>query len=215
MVNLPGSAKCVQGDLFPALVEDTDQSGLPAHPDLPPDILRGHRVISPLDLNVTVPVDTARRLFKDREQAGGQRQQFGPLHLVEHFDDLLPGRAVNARVGHRPFPIRQEQVLLRQTGERPPLECVVLAILDTGFDFSFVAGHGRPGGHYHRAIVPTKLLHLRVDVWIIPIRPRDRGPKLSMTVVLGNPAEVAETVLQATDEALRGLPPHHFAIALA
>ena len=28
--------QCVQGDLFPALVENTDQSGLPAHPDLPP-----------------------------------------------------------------------------------------------------------------------------------------------------------------------------------
>jgi hypothetical protein len=25
----------VQGDLFPALVEDTDLFGLPAHPDLP------------------------------------------------------------------------------------------------------------------------------------------------------------------------------------
>lgn len=27
--------QCVQGDLFPALVEDTDLFGLPAHPDLP------------------------------------------------------------------------------------------------------------------------------------------------------------------------------------
>jgi hypothetical protein len=61
-----------------------------------------------LDLNVTVPVDTARRFFKDRKQTGRQRQQFGSLHFVEHLDDLLPGCAVNARVGYRPFPIRQE-----------------------------------------------------------------------------------------------------------
>ncbi len=94
----------VQRDLFPALVENTDQSGLPAHPDLPPNILRGHRIIGPLDLNVTVPVNAARRFFKDRKQAGGQRQQFGPLHLVEHLDDLLPGGAVNARVGHASVP---------------------------------------------------------------------------------------------------------------
>ena len=66
----------MQGDLFPALVEDPDQFGLPAHPDLPPDILRGHGVISLLHLNVTVAVDTTGRFFKDREQAGGQRQQF-------------------------------------------------------------------------------------------------------------------------------------------
>ena len=31
----------------------------------------------------------------------------------------------------------------------------------------------------------------------------------------GDPAEVAETVLQATEEALRGLPPHHLAVTLA
>ena len=37
--------------------------------------------------------------------------QLGSLHFVEHFDDLLPGRAVDARVGHSAFPIRQEQVL--------------------------------------------------------------------------------------------------------
>jgi hypothetical protein len=29
-----------------------------------------------LDLHVTVPVNTARRLFKDREQTGRQGQQF-------------------------------------------------------------------------------------------------------------------------------------------
>jgi hypothetical protein len=63
--------------------------------------------------------------------------------------------------------------------------------------------------------VPTKLLHLGVDLGIIPICPRDCDPKIIDDQGSRNPAEVAETVLQATDEALRGLPPHHFAIALA
>jgi len=38
----------MDGDDFPALVEHPHQSGLPARPDLPPDILRRHRVIRPL-----------------------------------------------------------------------------------------------------------------------------------------------------------------------
>jgi hypothetical protein len=78
----------------------------------------------------------------------------------------------------------------RQAGDR-----VVLAILDAGFDFSFVAGHGRPGGHNHRTVDPAKLRHLRVDLWIIPIRLRDRCPQIIDHRGLGNPAQGGKSPL--------------------
>jgi len=42
---LPRFGQRMDGDDFPALVEHPHQPGLPTCPDLPPDILRRHRII--------------------------------------------------------------------------------------------------------------------------------------------------------------------------
>lgn len=57
----------MDGDDFPALVEHPHQPGLPACLDLPPDILRQHRVIQPLQLDVAIPMHRARGFFKRRK----------------------------------------------------------------------------------------------------------------------------------------------------
>ena len=205
----------MNGDDFPALVEHPDQPGLPAHPDLPADILRRHGIISPLQLNVTIPMHRAGRFFKHREQTRRQRQQFGAFHFVEHLADLLPGGAMNARVRHAAFPLRKKQVLRRQTRKAPALERVVLAILDPGLDLAFVARHRRSGRQHHRAVVAAELLHLRVEFGIIPVGPRDGRPQVVDDQRAGNPAEVTKRIFQTPDEALGRLPPDHFAVALA
>ena len=57
----------MNGDDFPALVEHPHQPGLPACPDRAADILRGHRIIRPLQLDVAIPMHRARGFFKRRE----------------------------------------------------------------------------------------------------------------------------------------------------
>ena len=42
---LAGFSQRMDGDDFPALVEHAEQPGFPARPDLPADILRGHRIV--------------------------------------------------------------------------------------------------------------------------------------------------------------------------
>ena len=101
----------MDGDDFPALIDHPQQPGLPAHPDLPAHILWRHRVVSPFQFHITIPMHRAGRFFKHREQTRRQGQQLGAFHFVEHLADLLPGRAVNARVRHAAFPFREEKIL--------------------------------------------------------------------------------------------------------
>jgi hypothetical protein len=67
-----------------------------------------------LQFHIAIPMHRAGRFLKHRKQTLRQRQQFGPLHVVEHFANLLPGGDVNARVRHAAFPVRQRQILRRQ-----------------------------------------------------------------------------------------------------
>ncbi len=64
----------------------------------------------------------ALRFFKHREQIGWQQLQRVPFHFLEKLADLSAGGAVDARVSHVLFPIRQVSVLSRQAFEGPPLD---------------------------------------------------------------------------------------------
>src|SRR6267378_6950777 len=114
----------MNGDDFPPLIEDAHQPGLPSRPDLATDILRGHRVIRPLQLDVAVPMHPARRFLERRKQTRWQRQQFWAFQGAEDLADLLPGGAVDAGVGHAAFPIGEKKVLGGQTLEAAALERV-------------------------------------------------------------------------------------------
>ena len=204
----------MDGDDFPALVEHPQQPGLPAHPDLPAHILRRHGVISPLQLDIAIPMHRAWRFFKHREQTRRQRQQLGAFHFVEHLADLLPGGAVNARVGHAAFPFRKKQVLRRQTFKAAALERVVLGELHARLDLALVLRHGRARRQHHRAVVAAELRHLRVEFGIIPVRPRHRRPQVVDDQRAGNTAEVTKRIFQTPDEALGRLLPDHFTVSL-
>ena len=75
-------------DRLHPLVEDPHQAGVPPHPDLPSQVLRRHRVVGPLDLDVAVTVHRATRFLIRRERGQRQRHQRGPLHLGEVLADL-------------------------------------------------------------------------------------------------------------------------------
>ena len=154
-------------------------------------------------------------LLKGGKQTRRQGQQATTLDLLEDLPDLLSGGAVNAGVGHGAFPIRQKQVLRRQTLEAAPFERIILGILHSGLDLTLVLGHRRPGRQNHRAIVPAKLLHLRVKLRLKPIHPRHRRPKIINDQGSGNPTKVTKRIFQRPDEVFRRLAPDHFAVSLA
>src|SRR5437870_686659 len=126
---------------------------------------------------------------------------------MEHLAHLLASRAVNARVGHAAFPIQKKQVLRTQTFEAAALEGVFLAVIYSRFDLALVPWHRRSRRQDHRTIVPTKLLHLGVEFGIKPVSPRHGGTQVVDHQRLGNPAQIAERIFQAADEALGRLPP--------
>ena len=213
---LPRLDPHMDGDDFPALVEHAHQPGLPARPDLPPDILRRHRVVRPLQLDIAVPMHRARSFLEHREQTRRQRREFRPFHFVEHLADLLPRGAVNARVGHAAFPFGQKQILRRQTFKAAALERVVLGKLHARLDLALVPRHFRfASRQHHRAVMPAKLRHLGVEFGIIPVGPRHGGPQVVNHQRFGNTAKVSKRIFQTADEALGRLPPHHFTVSLA
>jgi hypothetical protein len=127
---LPRFGQRVQGDLFPARVVKPQQPGFLPHPDFASDVFGWRGVIRFLELHIAVAMHRAPRFFKHREQARRQRLQRGSFHCLEQLAHLPARSAVNARIGHVLFPIRQVSVLRAQAGERPPLDRVVLRILD-------------------------------------------------------------------------------------
>ena len=211
---LPRFDPHMDGDDFPPLVEHAHQPGLPARPDLAAHILRRHRIIRPLQLDVAVLMHGARSFLEHREQARRQRREFGPFHFVEHLAHLLPRGAVDARVGHAAFPFGEKQVLFGQTIEAAALERVVLGELHARLDLALVLRHRRARRQHGRAVVPAKLRHLRIEFGIIPVRPRHGGAQVVNHQRLGHPAKITERIFQAPDEALGRLPPHHFAVSL-
>lgn len=205
----------MQGDGLHALIEDADQTGFPTHPDLLSRMFRRHRVEGLEHLNVPVPVNRPTAFAEHREQTGRQRPQSRALHLPELLADLPARGAVKPGVGHRPLPFRQMEVLLRQAGELPALDRVVLGVFDAGLDFSLVAGHRRPRRQHHRCVMDTGLPHLGVEFRLVPVGPTDRRPQIIDDQLLGNSSEVPKGVLQPPDESLGRLSPHHLAVALA
>ena len=101
----------VDGDLLEASVENPHHAGVPARPDGVPQILRRHGVVRLGHFHVTVTADLPRRFLKTREPFARQRPQHGSLYFEKHPAHVPPRRAVNPRVGHRRFPMRQVVVL--------------------------------------------------------------------------------------------------------
>ena len=111
-------------DLLHPLVEDPHHAAVPAHPDLPRQVLRRHRVVGPLDLDVAVAMHDAAGFVKRRERLERQRQERLALRVGEVLADLTARGAVDPRVGHGQLPLAQEAVLLLQAGEDSPFEAL-------------------------------------------------------------------------------------------
>ena len=94
--------------LLHAVVEDPHQPQVPPHPQRVAQVLRRHRVICLGHLDVPVPMHDPLPLMEEREPLQRQRLQRPPLHFLEELADLLADRAVNAGVGHRGFPVRED-----------------------------------------------------------------------------------------------------------
>src|SRR5690606_20188628 len=127
----------VQCDHLLAMIEDADDPGLAADPDLATEILRWDRVVSLVELDVTVAVHLAPRLGEAGKDGRRQRPERRPLAL-EHRAHLLAHRAVYPRVGDTTLPVGQEEVLLAQRTKRASAQRVVLGVFYPGLDLALV-----------------------------------------------------------------------------
>ena len=105
---------------------------------------------------MAVAADDSLRLVEEGKSLGRQRQQRGLFDFDKHFADLLLGRSVDARIGHRRFPAEQMPVLLLQRREDARLEAVVLDVGYAPLDLSLMPRSARPGRQDHRAVVLGK-----------------------------------------------------------
>src|SRR5205807_10307791 len=100
----------VRGDQLEALVEDADQTAVPAHPERASQVFRRHRVISALDLDVAVAMDDTLAFAKVGKTLGGQRQERRFFHGAKQAPDLSARCAMNACVCRMRLPVEQEAV---------------------------------------------------------------------------------------------------------
>lgn len=204
----------VQRDHLLAMIEDTHDPGLAADPHLAAEMLRWHRVVSLVELDVTVPVHLAPGLGEAGEERRGQRQEGRPLAL-EHRAHLLAHRAVDPGAGDAPLPIGEEEVLLGERGERASAQRVVLGVFYARLDLALVFRSRGLGRHDDGVVVPGEVRHLGVKVRIEPVRVEDRGLQVVDDGGAGDATEVPERVLAASDERLGVLTPDDLAVALA
>src|SRR5262245_1522315 len=151
-----GAVANMRGDQLEALVEDAHQAGVPAHPDGATQVLRRHGVVGAADLDVTVAMNHALAFLEVGESLRRQRQQRRLLDLLEDRTDLPTRRAVNACVGHGPFPIEQITVLLLETREGATFERVLLYVVDATFDLALVPRRVRFGRQQRDAVMPAE-----------------------------------------------------------
>src|SRR5262245_19430033 len=205
----------MQGNLLQTLVEDAYQPAVPAHPHGTRQILRRHRVVGTLDLDVAVAVDDTPAFAETGKALQRQPLQGGPLDLAEQDADLPARSAVDARVGDGLLPIEQEAIGFVEAGEHAALQGVLLDVVHTAFDLALVPRRVRLGGQQGDAIVLAEGADLGIDLGVEPIGFGDGGLEIVEDQALRHAAEVPEGVLQATEECLGGLARHGFAVSLA
>ena len=135
--------------------------------------------------------------------------------LFEAGADLLPRRAVDARVSHLLFPFGQKQVLRPERRKAPPFERIAAHVADAAFDLSLVLRRVRPARQHIHRVMTAKLRQLRIDLRIEPIRLQDRRFEVVQVHQQRRPAKAAHGILQTTQKRLRVLPQHRLAIGLA
>lgn len=167
---LPRQGKAVNRYLLELLVKDTEQAAVPPYPDFPAKIFGRNGVICAAHLDVSVTVDGTFTLVIKREWLRWQRLQRGLFHFLEQFADLFPCGAVDASVGHLPFPVLQMFVFTAKAGKRPAFERVVLYILHPVLNFSLVAGHVWLGRQDYDAVMTRKFDYLGVQFRVVPVR---------------------------------------------
>ena len=118
----PGFLFEVDLQRFHPVVEDPHQPRVPADPDRAGEVLRRHRVVGVIDLDVAVAVHRAAGLAERREGVRRQRQQGGTFDFCKLFADMPTCRSVHAGVGHGLFPVAEEPLLLLQAAKLLPLK---------------------------------------------------------------------------------------------
>jgi hypothetical protein len=159
-------------------------------------------------------VDAALAFVEEWEAADRQLAECHFLDLGEQLAHLPARRAVDARVCHGRFPIKQKAVLLVETGKDTALECVLLDVVDAALDLPLMARHVRPRRQKHRAIMLGERLHLGVQFRFEPVDVFYGRAQVVEHDTLRHTTEVPERILQAADEVLRRLPIDHLAVRL-
>ena len=110
---------------------------------------------------------------------------------------------------------RRKLVLLLQAGENPPFEGIVLSIADTVLDLSLMAGHVRPRGQEHEAIMLAEGPHFGIELGIEPVGLLHRRAKIIKDQPPGRSAKLAEGILEAAEKLVGGLAVDDLAVGLA
>ena len=201
--------------LFHAVVEDPHQPRVPADPDPTGEILRRHRVIRVIDLDMAIAMHRAAGLVERRERLQRQRQQCSPLDFGEMFADVSTCGPVHASVGHGQLPVVEEPVLFLQGGEAPPSQGVFLDVIDAPLDLPLVAGRVGTRWQEHGPVMFAEGADLGVDLRVEPVGLLHGRLEVVQDQPPGDAAEVPEGALQAAEEVIGGLAVDDLAVALA
>ena len=98
-----------------------------------------------------------------------QRLQCRPLDGLEVLAHLPSRRPVDARVGDRRLPVRQELVLSGEAREHAALQRVAREVADVALGLALVTWRARLRRQHHRAGVPAERLELRVELRVVPV----------------------------------------------
>lgn len=87
---------------------------------------------------------------------------------------------MNPGIGCATRPLLEMLVLSVEAGERPPLEGVLLHVIDSPLDLALVPWRSRLRGEHGRAIVPAEVFELPKSTWAsnpvgLSIRRNDTG----------------------------------------
>ena len=110
-----------------------------------------------------------------RKAVSWQRQQRLSFDFLKLFANLLFRCPVDPRIGNVRFPFQEMIVLVNQSLEEMPLECIVLHVLDATFNLPLVLWRVRFRRNKHRPVVTCERLKLWMNFGIVPVGSLHRG----------------------------------------
>ena len=205
----------VQGDGFHAVVEGLDHAAVVADPDAVADVFGGDVVVGFLPFGVAVAVDAALGFGEAGAEIGRQGLEDGLFDVGEVGPDSPAGGAVDAGVCDGFFPVTEVDVEGVEVGEGFGFEGAFADVADVAFDFAFVLRGVGLGGERDESVVPAEGGEFWVEFGVVEVGFEDAGFEVVEDEGARDPAEVAQGVFEAPDEAFGVLAGHGFGVAFA